>query len=298
MAVGLLAGMFGGMLGVGGSIIMIPVMTLIFGPAQHLYQGAAMIMNFFVALPSAWQHRRRHATLSPILRVTIPCAIVGVVVGVWASSGPWFHGRNEVYLARIFGGFLFYEAGYNVYRLIARRRFPDMDVEAARRIPRWKIASAVGLPTGFVGGLLGVGGGIVAVPMQQLLLRVPLHRAIANSAVTIVPLSIIGAIYKNYTNAGAGLPLTDTLHLAAFLIPTAIVGGFLGARFTHVMPRRLLRVVFIILMCYAGTTLIRRTAPPAPTHSSPVAHRVGEPTIDLGRIWYGSPWRTIALPAA
>jgi len=271
MAVGLLAGMFGGLLGVGGSVIMIPAMTLIFGPAQHLYQGAAMIMNFFVALPSAWQHRRRHATLSPILRVTIPCAIVGVVVGVWASSGPWFHGRNEVYLARIFGGFLFYEAAYNVYRLIASRRFPDMDAEAARRIPRWKIASAVGLPTGFVGGLLGVGGGIVAVPMQQLLLRVPLNRAIANSAVTIVPLSIIGAIYKNYTNAGAGLPLADTLHLAAFLIPTAVVGGFVGARFTHVMPRRLLRVAFIILMCYAGTQMLRRPGVHHPSPTTPAA---------------------------
>jgi hypothetical protein len=271
VAVGLLAGMFGGMLGVGGSIIMIPAMTLIFGPAQHLYQGAAMIMNFFVALPSAWQHRRRHVTLSPILRVTIPCAVAGVVVGVWASSGPWFHGRNEVYLSRIFGGFLFYEAAYNIYRLIANRRFPDMDVEAARRIPRWKIAAAVGLPTGLVGGLLGVGGGLVAVPMQQLILRVPLHRAIANSAVTIVPLSIIGAIYKNYANTGAGLPLADTLHLAAFLIPTAILGGFLGARFTHVMPRRLLRVAFIILMCYAGTEMLCRPWQHHPSPTPPAA---------------------------
>ena len=255
---------------------MIPSMTLIFGPAQQLYQGAAMIMNFFVALPSAWQHRRRHATLPPILLVTIPCAILGVVVGVWASSGPWFHGRNEVYLSRIFGGFLFYEAAYNIYRLLASRRFPDMDVEAARRIPRWKIASAVGLPTGLVGGLLGVGGGIVAVPMQQLLLRVPLHRAIANSAVTIVPLSIFGAIYKNYTNAGAGLPLADTLRLAVFLIPTAIVGGFLGARLTHVMPRRLLRVAFIILMCYAGTQMLRRPREHHPQPTTPAA-AVSEP---------------------
>ena len=98
------------MLGVGGSVVMIPAMTIIFGPAQQLYQGAAMIMNFFVSLPAAWQHRRKHAVLRSIVRVTIPYAIIGVIVGVWLSSGDWFHGHNEVYLSRLFGGFLFYVA--------------------------------------------------------------------------------------------------------------------------------------------------------------------------------------------
>jgi len=269
MLIGLVAGMFGGMLGVGGSVVMIPAMTIIFGPAQQLYQGAAMIMNFFVSLPSAWQHRRRNAVLTPVVRVTIPCAVVGVIVGVWVSSGPWFHGHNEVYLSRIFGGFLFYVAAYNVYRLVGRSRLADMDNLAARRLPRWKIAAAVGVPTGFVGGLLGVGGGIVAGPMQQLLLKIPLSRAIANSAVTIVPLSIIGAFYKNWTNAHAGVSMMETLQLAGFLIPTAMVGGYLGAHFTHIVPRRLLRVAFIILMVYAGWTLVRRDMPPVQPDAAP-----------------------------
>jgi uncharacterized membrane protein YfcA len=261
--------MFGGMLGIGGSVVMIPAMTIIFGPAQQLYQGAAMIMNFFVSLPSAWQHRRSNAVLVNVVRVTIPCAVIGVIAGVWLSSGPWFQGQNEIYLSRIFGGFLFYVAAYNIYRLIGRTRLADMDDLAARRLPRWKIAAAVGVPTGFVGGLLGVGGGIVAGPMQQLLLKIPLPRAIANSAVTIVPLSIIGALYKNWTNVHAGVSLAETLRLAAFLVPTAIVGGYLGAHFTHIAPRRLLRVAFIILMVYAGWTLVRRTTPPVQPDTAP-----------------------------
>ncbi len=256
--IGLGSGMFGGMLGVGGSVVMIPAMTLIFGPAQQLYQGAAMIMNFFVSLPAAVQHRRRHAILSSIVRVTIPTSIIGVLAGVWLSSGQWFHGDNEVYLSRVFGGFLFYVAAYNIYRLLGHTLLPDVDEAAAAQLPRWKIASLVGLPTGFIGGLLGVGGGIVAGPMQQLVLRIPLNRAIANSAVTIVPLSIIGAVYKNIANARAGISLTETLLVAGFLVPTAMVGGYLGARFTHVMPRRLLRVAFTGLMLYAAIALIRR----------------------------------------
>jgi len=94
--------------------------------------------------------------------------------------------------------------------------------------------------------------------MQQLMLRIPLNRAIANSAVTIVPLSIIGAVYKNMANARAGISLADTLEITLFLVPTAMIGGYLGAHFTHVLPRRLLRVAFTGLVLYAAIALIRR----------------------------------------
>ena len=62
-AVGLLAGVLGGLLGVGGSILMIPAMVFLFadryGPeGQHLYQAAAMIVNLFVVLPAVDRHRR------------------------------------------------------------------------------------------------------------------------------------------------------------------------------------------------------------------------------------------------
>ena len=62
MAIGLCAGLLGGLLGIGGSVVMIPAMSVIFGPAQHLYQGAAMIVNFFVVIPAVIQHRRAGAT--------------------------------------------------------------------------------------------------------------------------------------------------------------------------------------------------------------------------------------------
>ncbi len=260
LAIGLVAGVVGGLLGIGGSVVMIPAMTLVFGTQQHLYQGAAMMANFFVALPAALQHRRAGAVLPRLVAIMIPLSIIGVVAGVWLSAGPWFRGEREVHLARVFGVFLLYVVGYNVYRLMSNRRFADMDDEAARRLSGWKIALGVGLPTGLLGGLLGIGGGVLAVPLQQVLLRVPLRRAIANSAATIIPLSLIGATYKNYSNALAGIAFVDALRLAALLIPTAMVGGYLGGRLTHVAPLRGLRIAFSLLMCYAAVTLIRRPA--------------------------------------
>lgn len=259
MAIGLVGGLAGGLLGIGGSVVMIPGMSLCFGPDQHLYQGAAMMVNFFVVLPAILPHLEAGAVLRPIVRRTIPFAIVGVVVGVWASSGWWFRGTNEIWLSRIFGLFLFYVAGYNIYRLFRTRPLPDVDAPAARKLSGWRIALLVGLPTGLLGGLLGIGGGAIAVPLQQLVLRIPLRRAIANSAVTILPLSFAGAIYKNITNAQAGIPFVESFRLAAFLVPTAIVGGYLGGKLTHLVGRRWLRLAFTLLMIYAGYSLVTRS---------------------------------------
>jgi len=269
LAIGLVAGLSGGLLGIGGSVVMIPAMTLFLGPAQHLYQGAAMIANFFVVLPAVFEHRRAQAILVPIIRVTIPTAIVGVIAGVWISAGPWFAGSYQVRLSLLFGVFLLYVAIYNTYRLSGNYQFANMDQQGARSLSNWKIAALVGIPTGVLGGLLGIGGGTIAVPLQQVLLRVPLRKAIANSATTILPLSLIGACYKNYCNAQAGIPLSDSFCLALCLIPTAIIGGYLGGRITHIMPRRKLRLAFVILLCYAGVSLIRRSTCPQCVMTAP-----------------------------
>jgi uncharacterized protein len=258
LGIGLVAGCIGGMLGIGGSVIMIPAMTWFFGIAQHLYQGAAMIVNFFVVLPAVYQHHRARAILWPVVKVTIPTAVLGVVAGVWLSSGHWFHGPNERYLAGLFGAFLLYEAANNVKRLFSSRRLPDIDEAAARNLPKWKTGLTVGVPAGLVGGLLGVGGGAVAVPMQQAFLKMPLRRAIANSATTIILVSVFGAVYKNYTNVQAGIPLQDSLRLAAFMVPTGMIGGFIGGRLAHTMPRGLLRLAVTLLMAYFGVDLLRR----------------------------------------
>ncbi len=261
--VGLAAGLLGGCLGIGGSVIMIPAMHILLGPAQHIYQGAAMIVNLFVVVPSVVQHRRAGLILGPVVRATIPAALLGVVLGVWISDSRWFHGANEIRLARIFGLFLLYEAAYNVYRLGSGRVLPDMGEEAAAGLPWWRTTLLVGLPTGLIAGLLGVGGGVLAVPLQQLVLRVPLRRAIANSAATIIVVSLVGATYKNLANARAGLEIARSLQLAGVLIPTAMVGGYFGARLTHVLPRRALRAVLVVLLLYCGMSLLKRCEQPA-----------------------------------
>ena len=140
---------------------------------------------------------------------------------------------------------LVYVIGYNLYRMFRPPLSKD-DEEPPPAAPQKVIC--VGLVMGVFAGLLGVGGGAICVPIQQVALKVPLRRAIANSAATIPFASLVGAIHKNLTLAGHGVAISDSLLLAAMLIPTAIVGSYFGGRLTHVLPRRVLRIIFIFFL--------------------------------------------------
>ena len=253
IGIGLFAGVAGGLLGIGGSIVMIPALTVILGPAQHLYQAAAMIVNFFVVVPAVYQHRRARAIDYATVGRIAPLAILGVISGVLLSELPIFTGANEAYLRGLFGLFLFFVAATDLYRL-AR---PPVTIQASADRPRigWGMALMIALPTGLVGGLLGVGGGIVAVPLQRRLLKIPTRIAIANSAATIIAVSMVGAPLKNYRLITGHDYTTESFKLAAILIPTAIVGSLIGARLTHRVPVKLLKGAFALVLILASIRL-------------------------------------------
>ncbi|HRS97992.1 MAG TPA: TSUP family transporter [Smithella sp.] len=110
---------------------------------------------------------------------------------------------------------------------------------------------AVGAATGFAAGLLGIGGGAVAVPAMQVVLRLPLRQAIGTSAATILTTAWLGAIVKNAA-LGADGSVARSLLLAACLAPAAMLGSFLGGHLTHALPLRVVRGAFVVLMLAAA----------------------------------------------
>ncbi len=267
--VGLFAGALGGMLGVGGSVIMIPALVMLFGqgPAepgmaggserlnQHLYQAAAMIVNVCVLLPATVRHYRAGAVLTRVAGRIIPAAIAAIVLGVAASNLPVFGGSGgALWLGRVLGVFLIYVIYVNVRRLLDDRRNGGEQLETA--VVTLRRTSAVGGSMGFVAGLMGIGGGALAVPLQQVLLRLPLRNAIANSAAIICFSAAIGAAMKNATLAQHGLSWIDSILIAGLLAPSAIAGGWIGARLTHALPLRTVRIGFILLMTAAAWKML------------------------------------------
>jgi uncharacterized protein len=261
---------------------MIPALLFVFagrhGPeGQHLYQAVTMIVNVFVGSSSAYRHYKAGAMLWPTLRWLIPVAILGSVSGVYVSNLRVFSGEGTIWLSRMFGCFLLYVMVHNLHGLYRGKRKSDLITPPDDRVGGWK-AALIGVPVGLSNGLLGIGGGVVAVPLQQVVLRIPLQRAIANSSLSIVFVAAFGAVAKNWTLSqhlgpdGMPFALAQSLGIAAILIPTAFVGAYIGAHLTHAISLGWLRVVFAGLMLYFGVRLIVMPKTPArPASKAPVA---------------------------
>ncbi len=262
--IGLAAGLIGGLLGIGGSTVFIPAATLLIGPDQQVYQAAAMVLNVFVAATATLTHHRAGAIDRRLVFRMLPAAAVMVLLGVLTSN----HLDAEV-LVGVFGGFLILMAGIEAVRLRrSRGATPEpAATSGAPRPPESPPASGAALTTvggfmGFVGGLLGIGGGLVAVPGLRFFAGIPLRTAIVTSAAVTFPMAVIGATYKNLSLGalldaeGRALSASDSLFIAAAIVPAAILGSWLGARLVRRLPITTIRVAFILLMGFAGVRMV------------------------------------------
>lgn len=255
---GLVAGVLGGLLGLGGSSVMLPAMVLILGARtgckEHIqqYMAAAMIVNFLLILPSVAAHLRKKAVWARVWAWLAPAALVGIVLGVQISY------RFETDAAKRHlrwgvGAFFLYVVGHNIYRLLARRQVEGLTRQRVEAYPFWR-KMLVGFPMGVIAGLLGIGGGSLAVPGQQIVLKMPLRNAIATSAATIAAIAWLGAIVKNAQLGDHGT-VARSLLLAGCLAPTAMIGAYLGGRLTHALPIRIVRLAFIALLIASALTM-------------------------------------------
>ena len=253
--IGLVMGLFGGLLGIGGSLVMIPAMMIFFKGDQHLYQAAAMICNFFVAVSAVFVHKKADVLLLNVVKWLIPAGLLGILGGVWFSNITFFTGTNSENLTRLFGFFMIYVAVYNVTKFRHHDGGSDgLDISDVKKSRVLTLAS--GLLTGLSAGLLGLGGGTVCTPMQQLCLKMPLKRAISNSSALIVSTALVGAFYKNITLPKHGIAIMDSLKIAVVIIPTAMIGAFIGGKLMHKLDKNLVRTAYIALLAIAAYKML------------------------------------------
>ncbi|QYU67762.1 TSUP family transporter [Leptolyngbya sp. 15MV] len=113
----------------------------------------------------------------------------------------------------------------------------------------------IGSTAGVMGGVLGVGGGVVMVPMLQLLGKVPLRLAIGASSASMILSALVGAALKFGTLGHHGQSASLAGLYALVMAPTAVLGADLGARLTHALPLRLVRVILSVLLLAAAWRL-------------------------------------------
>jgi hypothetical protein len=252
--VGLAAGALGGLFGIGGSVIMIPAMTIVLATDQHLAQATAMIVNIFVSLPAAFRHHRAQAVRFDALKRILPIAVALILIGVVCSNF-----LPSLELKRVFGVFLIYVIVTTLLQVAKREQEPRPGDERLG----WGPCGLVGSITGFAAGMMGIGGGLIAVPLMQRASKLPLRQAIATSSALMCFTAVFGAFLKNYTlpshldaATGESLRIMDSVIYAALLTPTAIIGAYLGAGLTHRLPITLVRMAFVLLMTWASLEML------------------------------------------
>jgi uncharacterized membrane protein YfcA len=137
---------------------------------------------------------------------------------------------------------------------------PDDLLQSARTWDATSPSSTVTLVGGLHGlvcGLLGISGGVIATPAQQLLLRVPARHAVANTIFVSACSTGIGATVSVAVGALGG-----TFHIADVLFATLCVGGGaavgarIGARMTGLLPVFLLKLLFVMASLAAGVAIL------------------------------------------
>ena len=233
-------GLLGGMLGIGGGLIAIPIMALVLGMPQQLAQGTAFILILPTILVAVRKYNQN-------THIDWRVAAIGAVaaVGCSAVGAHLALGADPVTLRRSFAGFLltiglFYSwQTYNMRAAVRIVAHPG----TARAVPRLSpaIGALVGGAAGLLGGYFGVGGAILVVPLMTTYFKYTQTNAQALALTMIIPSSTIAL--ATYSWAGqadwtVGVPLA--------------VGSVLcvsqGVRLALRLPERRLRACFAAVM--------------------------------------------------
>lgn len=258
--IGLAAGVVGGLAGIGGSLVMLPALGFFFGydepqrSVQHLYMASAMLVNAVVSAPATWTHARAGSIRRNLIAWILPPMTVAMIGGVFISER--VDGHRLIDILAIF------IAGYCLLNFVrALARTPEAHVDP-RDAPAIGLV-ALGLFTGLLAGLLGIGGGVVMVPALQLFVRVPLKNAIAASSAVMCVTAVVGSCFKLTGLSEHGQSVGDALVLAGAMGPTAFVGGLLGARLVQRLPLAAARVAISVVLAVAAARLALTHRPPA-----------------------------------
>ncbi|HQS99897.1 MAG: hypothetical protein B7Y26_03555 [Hydrogenophilales bacterium 16-64-46] len=244
-ALGLATGFIAGLLGVGGGLIIVPVLIVQLhaaglGPGleAQIALGTSLAVIVFTSLSSVRAHHRHGAVEWPLVRRFAGGALAGTLIGALLAA------RVPGQVLKVFF------VVFLVYAAI--QMWLDFKPAAHRTLPGSARCTAAGGVIGAVSSWVGIGGGTLSVPFM-LWHNVPLHRAIATSAAIGFPIALAGA--AGYAIGGGSRPDLPPGSVGFIYLPAlgGIVAGSvltapLGARTTHRLPVRRLKRVFALLL--------------------------------------------------
>jgi uncharacterized membrane protein YfcA len=256
VAAGLAAGLLAGLLGVGGGIVVVPVLFHLFtgfgfseSVSMLMAVGTSLGAMVPTSLSSARSHFKRGAVDGALVRRWGAAIVLGVVAGTLIASTV----RGQV-LTIVFGVVTLLVAFNLALRGEGRAIWPTL--------PKGAPLQAVAFSIGVISSLMGIGGGMLSVPVMSAC-SYPMRKAVATAAMTGVLIALPGA--AGFVLAGLGQPGRPPLSLGyvnligfALMVPATVLAAPWGARLAHTLDPRWLRWSFVVFLVATAIRMLWR----------------------------------------
>lgn len=258
LALGAFAGFFAGLFGVGGGLMIVPLLLMVFAgqgfPVEHLMHlalGTAMSGIMFTSISSMRAHHQHGAVRWDVVRAFAPGLVAGTLGGsMMAAAIPTRP------LAAVFTAIVCYASASMLF---------DRKPKPSRQLPGRLGLFSVGSGIGIVSSLVAAGGGFLSIPFM-VWCNVPMHQAIGTSAALGLPIAVTGVI--GYVASGFGQPGLPAYSLGYVYLPglagivaMSVLFAPVGARLAHRLPVKPLKRGFgVFLAVMALQMFFRLTA--------------------------------------
>jgi len=251
--VGAVVGVLAGLLGVGGGLVIVPILVFAFGLqgvspeiTMHLALGTSLASIMFTSISSFMAHHKRGA----VHWTTVKRIVIGIFTGTFLGSCFASILSTEV-LKIFFVVFLYF---------VAIQILTNKKPKASRELPGLPGMFAAGNVIGFVSSLVGIGGGTLSVPFM-VWCNVVVHHAIGTSAAIGLPIAIAGTI--GYVFNGWGVPNLPEYSIGYVYTPAllgiasiSVLTAPLGVKLAYSLPVDKLKKIFAVLLMVVGTKML------------------------------------------
>jgi len=252
-SIGAGVGILAGLLGVGGGLVIVPILVFIFNyqkvPPEiimHLALGTSMASIIFTSVSSFMAHHKRGAVQWNIVRRIVIGILAGTFLGSCFASV-----MSTNFLKIFFVVFLYF---------ISIQLLFNKKPRASRELPGLFGMFCTGNIVGFLSSLVGIGGGAISVPFM-IWCNVVVHNAIGTSAAIGLPIAIAGTFGYIFNGWGVvGLPdySIGYVYLPALfgIAVTSVITAPLGVKLAHSLPVGKLKRIFALLLIVVGTRML------------------------------------------
>lgn len=246
---GVFAGIIAGLFGVGGGLVVVPILVLAFqwqgfSPdiLTHLAVGTSLATIVFTSASSFFSHHRKGSVRWIILKPMTLGIMLGAVLGVATVIQ-----LNGDLLKKLFGVFAV---------LVAIKMMLKVEFDSKKDLPGSRVFVITGIVVAWVSSIFGIGGGTLTVPFLSRY-RIQMKEIVGTSAACGFPIAIFASLSNVYMGANTpGLPEWSAgfvyLPALAGIVLTSVFFAKVGANLAHYLPGTLLNRLFSVFLLLVG----------------------------------------------